>query len=381
SAQEQARPTYLDGLGAYEVRALTGAIAPSNGFETIESVTPADWLNNDPGSTDVRSVISSWSGGGKSIVGLRLYLTGGGHGNSANNGIYIYDFAGDAQPTGWSVVGLSDLSAVLPEDNYTDGAPPSIHSYDGLVYAHHNGFFYRFGGAPWRPNGGFTRVVFKYDFTADEWIQLPSLPRPSPRIPVTVYDPASGRVLVGTERRNLFFFDTDTDTWGDEIELNDLDWPLDTTGAYDPTRRRAVLAGMDDSRLIDINFTTREVEVAALPATGETDILTIRAPAIFYDRKRDSFWLFGGETPDGPGWSHLYEMSAETFEVTRVALTGAAIEVASVHRGTYGRFVYMPEWRTIGMVADVDTPAYIIGLPPATRDDLTPDTPADLRAQ
>src|SRR5262245_48162811 len=46
---EAQTPTYISSMSAYQVRALTGSFAPTNGQISMRSVTPAEWLTNDPG--------------------------------------------------------------------------------------------------------------------------------------------------------------------------------------------------------------------------------------------------------------------------------------------------------------------------------------------
>ena len=89
-------PSYISSMSDYGIRALTGTYAPTNGNETMRSVKPADWLTDD-------NIIAPWSGGPYAISGTKLFVHGGGHGDSANNGMYVYDFSGTSAPTGWTL--------------------------------------------------------------------------------------------------------------------------------------------------------------------------------------------------------------------------------------------------------------------------------------
>ena len=58
---------YVNTMSGFQVLQLTGTYAPTNGQETIQSITrsssPYDWLNGEPGNTGFRSITEKWSGG------------------------------------------------------------------------------------------------------------------------------------------------------------------------------------------------------------------------------------------------------------------------------------------------------------------------------
>ena len=143
----QAGPTpgYISSLADFEVALLDGGRAPANGMLSMSDITPNEWRNNDPGSLDLRAVIIAWNGGAKG-TGSRLFVHGGGHTDSANNGLYIFDYSGGSQPTGWTTpLQISSVSAVRANGaTYSDGLPTAVHTYDGMVYASHNEHVYRF---------------------------------------------------------------------------------------------------------------------------------------------------------------------------------------------------------------------------------------------
>ena len=121
-------PQYMGGMADFEIRNLTGSYAPLVG-ETMFSVLPAEWRN----STSAAPVFSTWSGGSGDAASMKLYCRGGGHGDSGNNGLYIYNFSGSTRPTGWSIApnSLSALAVALNSSTvYSDNKPTSVHSYD-----------------------------------------------------------------------------------------------------------------------------------------------------------------------------------------------------------------------------------------------------------
>ena len=363
TAQNAQTPSYISSLADFEVRALTGQFQPSNGMQTMAAATPQEWLNSDPGS-GLKGVIIAWSGGAKPTTGTKMFVHGGGHNDSANNGLYVFDFAGSDAPTGWSIADISSVSAVRVAEAYADGKPAAVHTYDGLVYAQHNNHIYRFAGAIWNPGGGFTRSTWKYNVANNSWTKLPSY---SGRLNTgaSIYDPASRKILVGFGSQfEVAFFRTDQDQWSSVKSTNGSFIGSDTTGAYDPTRSRGVMVGDGASRLIDIDWNRETVDVSVLSASGATNILNTNGPSVVYDPLRDSYWIFAG-SESSPGFGSIYEMDADALTIQRHTLGGDNIAVESSLRGSYGRFILMPEWRAIGIVASHESPAYVIKLPSA----------------
>src|SRR5690606_38233421 len=191
----------------------------TNGATTIAEAIAAlgdpldDWLTDDPGNVDLGAVITAWSGGAKAVRGTDLILNGGGHNDSANNGVYIFDFAGTSEPTGWRVRGLSEISDVQVADTYADGGCRAAHTYDGLWV--HNGYLYRAMGAPWSPSGGGTDAVCKLNLATGAWTQLTDFPGGSVIQVGSIFDPETGKALVGGGALggSVRFFDPSDDSW------------------------------------------------------------------------------------------------------------------------------------------------------------------------
>jgi hypothetical protein len=347
-------PSYIASMSAFEVRALEGAFAPANGTSSMRSVTPAEWLAE--GDYSLTAVLIAWSGGFKAIGGSRLFVHGGGHADSANNGIYVFDYAGADAPAGWSLRQLSALDAVMStEGTYADGRPTSVHTYDGCVYAAHNDQLYRFGGSSFQ-SGFATSSSWRYDIAGDAWHELPDFPGGG-TFAISLYDPVTRKILVASAMASTisfssFFFRTDDETWSDGVEHSEAYYG-DAVAAWDSTRNRALVVTGGESRIVEIDFAAETVTTTAtssLPA----------GTSIFYDARLDRYWAFGG---DGDEWSTLVEIDAETFATTTHTLTGDSIEVSAHSGGSYGRFVFMPEWRAFGTVASASSPAYVVRLP------------------
>lgn len=361
-AQTAPTPDYVASMADFEVRALTGSYSPTNGMETMQDATPNEWNNNDPGNVGLAGTIIAWSGGAKATTGTKLFVHGGGHNDSANNGLYVFDFSGTTAPAGWSIADISPVSAVRAATSYADGKPAAVHTYDGVVHAQHNNHVYRFAGAIWNPSGGFTSSAWKYNLATNSWTALPQVPGTAGLVS-TVYDPVSGKIAVGYGgRTQVMFFRSGQDNWSAPKSTNGAPWAGDVSGAYDVSRRRGVLVGNGVSRLITFDWNNETVQVSNLSASGATELLSATAPSVVYDQLRDSYWIFAGRN-GSPGFQNIYEMDAETLVIQRRQLVGDSINVAPGLIGSYGRYVFMPQWRAIGLVARHTSPAYIIKLP------------------
>ena len=377
-AQNGPVPGYISSMSPFQVRGLDGAFAPTNGNVSMEDVTPAEWLTNDPSVLGLNGVLAAWSGGAKG-GGTRLFVHGGGHTDSANNGMYIYDFAGQNNPTGWqaplvvsAVADVRDGAAV-----YADGKPNSVHTYDGIVYASHNNHVYRFGGSRYS-SGRLTRTAFKFNASNGVWTRLPDYPGGEDAAK-TIYDPVTGNIFVTmTDEFDGYFLRTDTDTWSSRIDYNGNGFPFDSMAAWDSSRNRAIVVGEGETSVVNVDFEAETVTVQSFSPTGDTGLYGRSGISAVYDPVRDVYWLFGGGT-GSPGYTGIYELRAggDPWTTIRHDLTGDSIPLSKGLIGSWGRYVLMPQWGAIGFVAHEGGPAFVIKLP----DDpfVTPEAPANLQ--
>lgn len=381
TAFAQSAPEYIESLAEFEVRALSGSYAPVNGTTTMESITPQEWLDNDM----LSGVITKWSGGAKGI-GTKLFVHGGGHNGSANNGMYTFDFSGTSAPAGWETpLVISPWSAVCNTcETYADGGPTATHTGDTIVYAHHNKHIYRFSGPWYASSGGWTKACFKYNVATGQWTQVPDYP-PGGFTTITFYDAGTRKIYVKSiSRQHGFFYRTDDDSWSGERGLPDVQAGFHMTAAWDPSRSRGILVGEDsaEARLIDIDFEAETVSATALTAGGESSILAISGITVLYDPTADVYWIYGGRTLDytGADYSNIYRMNADgpPWAVTKHPLSGDPIQVSDIMHGSYGRYVLMNEWRAIGMVHSHETPAYVLRLPGEVAAIKAPEAPDSL---
>jgi hypothetical protein len=379
-AQNGPVPDYIASMAAFETRRLDGPYAPTNGNISMQSVTPSEWLNNDPSTLGLRGVLAAWSGGGKAVSGTRMFVHGGGHNDSANNGVYIYDFGGQTNPTGWqSPVVISRVSDIRSDAaTYADGKPNSVHTYDGVVYASHNNHMYRFGGSRYS-SGNFTATAFKHNLSNGQWTQLPNYPGGQSGAR-TIYDPNTGKIFVTvTNAYDGYFFRTSNDTWSGVKSLGNNYFRWDSMAAWDPSRNRAILVGDGEANVIDVDFAAETISVRTFSPAGATQMYSELGISAVYDPIRDVYWLFGGDI-SSPGYTSIYEVraSGDPWTTTRYTLTGDSIPRAKDLRGSWGRFVLMPQWGAIGLVASDTSPAFVIKLPDSNVP--TPRSPTSLQA-
>lgn len=297
-------PAYLVGMADYDARQLTSQYAPASG-ETIQSVTPAEWIPG-PGNIGLRGVIDTWCGGGGVIrpnfIDAVLVAHGGGHGDSANNGIYIYDLSENAGlPGGFeNPVDISAVSAVQTETAaYTDGRPTSVHTYDGMVEDPSTGLIYRFGGSGWI-SGGFRQEFWQYDRSqpvGSRWTQL-ALPPFSGNTPGLWHDPVNGKLIAWSSTGGLAVYDIASNTWGSNLEASPP-FGYSTIGAYDYTRENLLLyqresasfTGVYNLNMVPATETVDSYNTATF--IGSAGIPNGTNAGCVFDPYRDRFWFLG----------------------------------------------------------------------------------------
>ena len=378
AAQTGPTPAYIDSMSPFQVRQLNGASSPSNGNVSMESVTPAEWLNNDPSVLGLNGVLAAWSGGGKGM-GTKLFVHGGGHADSANNGMYIYDFSGTNNPTGWqSPLVISDVADVRDQImTYSDGKPNSVHTYDGLVYASHNNHVYRFGGSRYS-SGNLTNASFKFNVATGEWTQIANFPG-SQSAAHTFYDPVTGKIfVVMTDTSEGYFLRTNNDSWSGLKDFAGNGFPFNSMAAWDTSRNRGIVVGDGETSLLTINFASETVSADSFNPSGATELFSGQGISAAYDPVRDVYWLFGG-SGGSSGWNNIYEMRAGSpWTTIRHSMSGDSIPLTQGMIGSWGRFVLMPQWAAIGLVASESSPAIVIRLPNGQTP--TPEAPVSLQA-
>ena len=173
-------PAFVPGV-PFETRAMTGSYLPTNGVSMWPGAAGSAWQANPDIGGQAYHVPRAieYSGGFSNPTARHLYVHGGGHHDSAYNGILRYDLTGSSRPGGWTLVGGSESavgsvpSADAVHYAYGDGKAGSIHSYDNLTFDPASNCMYRFAGSYWARGTSDDRD-WKFNFTTNAWVQLPS---------------------------------------------------------------------------------------------------------------------------------------------------------------------------------------------------------------
>jgi hypothetical protein len=359
----------MAGMSDLEVRDLTGSYAPSNGKVSMYSVLPAEWqVLGQPDGANM--VFSAWSGGAGDPLGKRLLVHGGGHFDSSNNGLYVFDFSGETAPTGWSVApnSLSARSAVTRcTETYADGKPTSIHTYNQLFYDTNRRRFYRFGGSPHCENGAGMPRCFYYDFQSTAWVTWITNANVAADLGASLIGSPDGtKLLYLAGMKTPFFVDVAS---GAVTVAGSTPFGTAEAGpcsAYDSRRGRWVVflsrSGGPQALIVSVNWNTNSWShtMAALTGTNAAD-LNASGPCVLYDAARDSFWVFASKGAPSSA-AYFYEVNAGSFSVTRHTLS-KPIPTYSDTSGSYNRHVWFEPWRIVGSVHMHDRPVSLVKLP------------------
>jgi hypothetical protein len=369
---------YLAGMAYGDVRALSGTYAPTNGKATIQSATPSIWLTGDPGNND-GDIVSPWCGGAGDPANSKLYMAGGGHTNSANNGVYCFDFSGTNAPVGMTLLpgSQTDISGgtgvCTPDaDQYSDGKCSARHTYDGLAFV--DGKFYVFSGGEYGPSGGYKNSVYKFTLgSPGAWARCPDVPNlgaPAVVFPSSAFDPVSKKVFFWYPSGSSgAFYDTVSDTWG-SVKTSSAgipSWDYATTVCDASARSRLVRFG-GQAQMWTVAWGTAGSHTGeAITSVGPHAITGNMANSqitALYDSVRDCFWTLGGSA-GAQGYSTIYQVDPVTFASTAKALsqTMATTSTTAV-QGSYKRATFIgPNNSAIGFVTGFSAPTYVIKLP------------------
>lgn len=342
-------PAYIAGMAPFSVLAMTGSYAPTNGTSTLESVMPSMWLTGGDANDDI---MRPWSGGPKLTNGSRLWVHGGGHADSRNNSIAYFDFAGSSAPTGW----------VMANGGNLNDTPVSVHTYGGMCEV--NGSIYRFGGATYS-NGNFTNQLWRFSISSGTWTAMASGPFATGGALIgNTTAGTSGKLLAigryGGAYTSYAFYDIASNSWTGENSAPNQ-WPSNPECAYRPTTSTTgtVLVGGGDGAF------TAAVDWSAGTLSSQTSrsigaVSSEDGPAVFYDPASDRYWALGGTSYDA-----LLEINPSTYAVTSHPLTGTTLtnNESSGYVAHFGRFVFMPTFRAMGVVFSRVGSAFVIRLP------------------
>lgn len=371
-------PGYMSGMAMMESRKLTTAYAPADGVETLQQFVdqlPApynDWgsTSGDPGVEGLSAVINDWAGGAPDTAGKRVFVCGGGHSGSANNGVYTYTFAGDTAPGGWALEpNTLSLITDVPRDSgtayeyYNDGLPASRHTYDGMAYDPVNGRVVTMGGAPWRLGIG---TVFRgyYDRATDSWTS--PVDYSGALVPNLCLDENTGKFLFyGRASNSIYLHRPD----GTKKTLSISTQTPNNSSEYhvlveDTSRNKVYMIGDGVNKRFDVDWTAETItEPGVFFPSGATRILDRRAPYCFYDAYEDCFWLYGTFPGDTEGdWLSVFQMDAVSLHIQEFTITGDIPTTHSGNQGQYKRAVFIPQWGALGIITHHNEAPHIVRL-------------------
>ena len=371
-------------MSEFQVRNLSGpTYGPTNGATSLHDTLPAEWRGGNNSAVNGESTImGAWSGGRGDSVGGRLFVHGGGHTDSANNGLYIYDFSGSTKPAGWSIApnSLSALNQVAYSAIYGDNKPSSVHTYDQLWYDPNLNRFYRFGGSMWSLNGGSDQNYY-YDFNTGKWNCDPS------RTSFTSKGVASklgGTVIGKSDGSKLLWIDGDYPNGGSFYDSNGaatatgLSFHRNSNGAGtvavniggDNWLTLSVESGVSYLYTHAVNWTANSIASTQRTHSSHATYLPgneSSAGSLVYDAALNCVWVFGlrRHCLTSTMSTEMLKISLSDFSISAYTMTGDAIAIgpSGSSAGSYNRHVWFPQWRIIGTVQSYNQPMSIIRLP------------------
>ncbi len=363
---------YTDGMQPFEVRQLTGAYAPL-GAATFRASQPPPW--NGSARFQTEGIISAWSGGVYDPTTKRLFFSGGGHSDGANNGWHVFDWSGTTRPLGFYTLegsrsegsALDSIVSYWRVGAYADGKPNAVHTYSNVVYSQSRRRIYRGNSSSWPDvNNGQVPLAPSGFYWFDEDTGTYG------NYPIDIND-TGGILILSPDESKIFanrplsgtdngFFDMSTGAFTSfSISLFSGSW--DPSYCYDPTRNRYLLVGYNSPTLVvyllSINWAANTATKTQVSLASHAGILSA-AMGIVYDEQEDCFWALGGKESTGGVITQIARIDAETLEASAFPLSTPIPKNAV---GQYGRIAWLQEHRAIGLVAAHDQPAAVVKLP------------------
>ena len=396
SAPGNEPPPYVQALSPLEGKRLTSVGA---GYATPYEAFQADplysgWLNSPPfiGYTPpgltateahVANAWNSWSGGAGDSVRNRMYVHGGGHNDSAFNGLFQFDANSDddIHPNGWRLLpnSLSASSDVIRSSTvYADGKPTSIHSYDGLYVDMKQNRFYRVFGSAYTSAGGSSPYHGYFDLNSNQWVDTPATPviTGASIASTHLYDPVRNRTLYINRSGNRYHvYNNETLTFISGRENLFVPGPGGFDGvpswssAFDYTRREGLSLGGNGSHYL-LQFWDAQDDFldSVIPLSDVPSALDWMCGLLFYDDYADCYWAYWPRNDGGGNQGNLgtlYKCNAEDHTWTSYTITGElpSFGNSSGSKGHFQRGVLLKDWRAIVFSPEWDQPAYMIKLP------------------
>lgn len=366
----------------YQVKALSSV---ASGALHVQGASPTggtlgNWVGADPVVANPKcDIVSFWGGGAADIANALVYCHGGGHAASYNNGVYAYDFKGNAAPAGMSLLtgSLSNLSAVTAPTNgstYNDGKPAANHTYDGLIITP-QGAFYRVGGVsssgPFSgPGGDWKQTLWK--FSGGAWSQKANVPGTLGQGDACfcAFNGVDKFFVTDWNHGTYAIYSTASDTWltGDANLPNSslrVQYPVYPTNIYVPTDANSgrifSLGGANPggtNPIFNINWATNQCTSISTRSTRAPNE-DVAGPGAIYDASRGVIWIVN------PQFMQLSALNVTTLAIQTFTLTGATMSYDSNGGNGYmtnKRVVLLNNNSALGLVTAYNANAYAIKL-------------------
>lgn len=289
----------------------------------------------------------------------RLFFSGGGHSDGGNNGIHVFDWSGTQNPVGFSTLNGSRSDEIPDNYNsipaYTDGKPNAVHTYSHMPYSPRRKRIYR--GWTW---------FWYFDEKQEKWV----------RISDTRIIGPGGVVLVSPDERQLFSLSTGSSAVGRFVDADTGEilivgkspyaatTSMDAVICLDTKRNRYLMIGSNrEAQMIftlSIDWEKRQWNATRQSNPTHADTLE-GGQGVAYDAAQDCFWCIGGK-----GECKLERIS-RIVRVDAASLDAVAYpldeSIRTVSKGQYGRLIWMPEHRAIGLLPASDSPAVVVKVP------------------
>jgi hypothetical protein len=284
-------------------------------------------------------VVYAWSGGAYDTRRGELLVTGGGHSDGNNNGIYGFR-PYESETPGWRVVLAPDAAR----------NPPATHTYNVLAYDHENDYFMQMGLGSVYPSGssngriwGFNRTTGAYDSEATH----PSISEAQGAS--CCYDPVEKVIWrkagSGTGLLRYNVATKAVTTISDGLSGMNIEHAM----AIDPYRRFLLVMGgysgfgplsNQSARMLVIDLTTN-TGFAMNPANLPTALSNRDSLGLEFHPPSGSFVAHGGSTALWRIIPPADPTSATGWTFTQLTPTGTTLPAESA-RGTYGRWRWAP---------------------------------------
>ncbi len=402
-------PVYVSGLATFQSRELVGAYGPSGSFGKARPLASAlqGWATSKGGAFNqfnTARICSDYSGGCEDRTNKRIHWGGdGGHASTACNGAFFYDVRDDGtgRPRGaYGVPGtfsaLSDVPSAPVPAIWPDGRPNAAHTYLARGYCPTNNRHYKFGHLSAYTAGSGSAVSSPAWCNPDSTSHWPTNNWHTFSGPSFAFDGEGDWVMVSPDGTKALygilkdgsqparFYDMVNGTWGAQEKVtNSPQWNGNMqTYVWDSIRNRALLITAGIGAQMDVDWVAERLSnQTRITRAGDLLGLDRNTQSVWFDADRHYLgkaantkgviWCFGGRNPQS-NMNDITEFDPVNYTAVRYRLSGQipqqAQQSGGLYQGLMNRHVFIPEWRTVFFVTDMERGAYAVRLPGAAED-------------